>query len=58
MLRPGSLRLMPTREHYPAWQRDYDAMRESMFFGETPEFVEILMVVEGFQNKFNNTTIK
>jgi len=54
-LRPGSLRIMPTREHYPAWQRDYDAMREAMFFGETPEFVEILMVVEGFQNKFNQT---
>jgi hypothetical protein len=52
-LRPGSLRIMPTREHYPAWQRDYDAMREAMFFGEAPEFAEILMAVEDFQNKFN-----
>ena len=54
-LRRGSLRLMPTREHYPTWQRDYDAMREVMFFGETPEFIEILMSIEEFQNKFNQT---
>lgn len=54
-LRPGSLRIMPMNEHYPAWKRDYDAMREVMFFGATPEFAEILMVVEEFQDKFNRT---
>jgi hypothetical protein len=53
MLRRGSLRLMPTQEHFPDWQRDYDAMRESMFFGETPEFMEILEVVEEFEQQFN-----
>jgi len=52
-LRHGSLRLMPTRQHYPAWQRDYDAMRETMFFGETPEFIEILDVVGDFERQFN-----
>lgn len=54
-LRAGSLRLMPTRDQFPSWQSDYDAMRESMFFATTPEFIEILMVVEDFQNKFNQT---
>lgn len=54
-LRRGSLRLMPKKEHMPDWQRDYDVMRESMFFGETPEFVEILEVVGEFEQKFNKT---
>lgn len=55
-LRPGSLRLMPRREHFPDWQRDYDAMRESMFFGETPEFAEILLKVEEFEVLLNGNT--
>lgn len=53
-LRRGSLRLMPTRDHYPVWQRDYDAMRESMFFGVAPEFAEILSVVDEFASEFNS----
>lgn len=57
-LRPGSLRLMPARDQFPAWQRDYDAMREAMFFGKTVEFVDILMVIEEFQNKVNKTSVK
>jgi len=52
-LRKGTLRLMPRRDQFPAWQSDYDAMREAMFFGKTPEFIEILMVIEDFQNKLN-----
>ena len=51
----GSLRLMPAREQLPEWQRDYDAMRESMFFGATPEFLEVLTRVEEFQNRINQT---
>lgn len=54
-LQPGSLRLVPTEERRPAWKRDYDAMRESMFFGEPPEFDEILRVVGEFQNAFNRS---
>lgn len=52
-LRRGSLRLMPRREHFQDWQRDYDAMREAMFFGETPEFAEILLKVEEFETLLN-----
>jgi len=54
-LKPGTLRLMPTRERLTAWQQDYESMRETMFFGETPEFIEILMQIDEFQNKFNRS---
>jgi hypothetical protein len=37
-LRPGTLRLLPELDQRAAWERDYAAMRESMFFGEVPPF--------------------
>jgi hypothetical protein len=52
-LRPGSLRLLPAREHHAVWKADYDAMRGVMFFGKTPEFTEILDVVDEFARRFN-----
>lgn len=52
-LRRGSLRLMPNQ--FALWQRDYDAMRESMFFGDAPQFLEILLQIEEFQNQFNRS---
>jgi hypothetical protein len=52
-LRPGSLRLLPATERKQDWQRDYEAMRETMFFGEPPEFAEILNVVGDFERRFN-----
>jgi hypothetical protein len=54
-LRPGSLRLLPSDERRPIWKQDYDAMRETMFFGEAPEFGEILHVVGEFERRFNVT---
>lgn len=53
--RPGSLRLIPDAERRGYWKRDYDAMRESMFFGETPEFDEIIALVTRFEEMFNAT---
>ena len=52
-LRRGSLRLMPNQ--FESWQRDYDAMRESMFFGDAPQFLEILLSIEEFQKAFNQS---
>lgn len=52
-LRPGALRLLPSNERRPAWKRDYDAMRETMFFGAAPEFDEILHAVGEFERRFN-----
>lgn len=53
-LRPGLLRLLPAVERRQDWKRDYEAMRETMFFGEPPEFEEILRVVAEFERRFNN----
>jgi len=52
-LRPGSLRLLPLQSALRSWQKDYDAMRGVMFFGEVPQFEEILRVVGEFQERFN-----
>jgi hypothetical protein len=52
-LRPGTLRLLPEPDQRAAWERDYAAMRESMFFGDTPPFGEILRVVGEFEQGFN-----
>jgi len=52
-LRRGTLRLGPMRAHMATWQRDYEAMRESMFFGETPNIIEILELVGEFETRFN-----
>lgn len=52
----GSLRLVPADDRRALWRRDYDAMRESMFFGETPGFDEVLAVVRAFEVGFNGRT--
>jgi len=49
----GRLRLIPLKEQEAEWQRDYRAMRSEMFFGDVPEFDEVLRVVEAFQKAFN-----
>jgi hypothetical protein len=51
--KPGSLRLVPTADRLDHWRRDYDAMRESMFFGEVPAFEDVLVVIAGFEARFN-----
>lgn len=53
-LTPGALRLIPTAEREPAWRRDYEAMQEAMFFGESPQWREILQVVGEFETRFNS----
>ena len=50
---PGRLRLLPAPDQQEAWQRDYAAMRDTMFFGEAPQFEEILRVVGEFERGFN-----
>lgn len=52
-LRRGALDVIPTPEQMPAWQQDFDAMREVMFFEEPPTFDEIIARVQLFQDEFN-----
>jgi hypothetical protein len=53
--RPGSLRLVPVESQKPDWERDFNAMRAEMFFGEVPTFEEILRVVGDFETQFNES---
>jgi len=53
-LRAGSLRVIPSVRRRSAWKQDYEVMRESMFFGETPSFDDILAVVADFEQRFCN----
>lgn len=50
---PGTLRIVPVGDARVRWQRDYDAMRDSMFFGPVPEFTEVMAVVGVFEDQFN-----
>lgn len=52
-LKPGSLRLLPQGDQIAEWRQDYKAMSSEMFFGEIPDFDEILRVVGNFEKKFN-----
>ncbi len=52
-LKPGTFRLLPREGTESAWKKDYEAMREAMFFGETPDFDEILQVVGEFERRLN-----
>ena len=54
-LRKGTLNLLPTPEQMSDWRRDYEAMREGMFFEEPPPFDEVLTVIRQFEEAFNRT---
>lgn len=47
------LRIVPPEAQLSHWRRDYDAMRDVMFFHEPPSFDELLRVVGAFQDRFN-----
>jgi predicted nucleotidyltransferase component of viral defense system len=51
--RPGTFHLIPPEHHLSNWSSDYSAMRGPMFFGEVPEFAEILSIVRDFEMRFN-----
>lgn len=55
--RRGALRLLPAPEQRASWAQDYDAMRETMFFGNAPSFDDILRVVGEFEQRFNAAAI-
>lgn len=51
--RPGTFRLVPQTGQEADWRKDYEAMRGPMFYGQVPEFDEILKVVKEFEQRFN-----
>lgn len=51
-LRRGRMRLIPPDEQFSEWKKDYEAMRQEMFWGDVPSFEELLTVVKEFESKF------
>ncbi|WP_146180243.1 nucleotidyl transferase AbiEii/AbiGii toxin family protein [Opitutus sp. ER46] len=51
--KPGRFRLVPPAEQLPAWESDFAAMRGPMFFGQVPEFSEILAAMREFEQRVN-----
>lgn len=52
--KPGSFRLTPPPEQDANWRADYQAMLGSMFFGDVPDFDDIMKSVSDFETAFNN----
>jgi hypothetical protein len=52
-LAPGQLRLIPEENQIADWRSDYAGMQREMFFGEVPDFDEVLATVKVFENAFN-----
>ncbi len=49
----GQLRLVPTDDQMSDWRADYSNMQQEMFFGEAPDFENVIKKVRGFQDDFN-----
>ena len=53
--KPGTFRLTPPIDHLANWRSDYQAMLGPMFFGDVPDFDEIMQTVGKFEKSFNAT---
>ena len=53
--RPDTFRLVPPIEQMPNWRSDYQAMLGPMFFGDTPEFEDLMATIREFESAFNAT---
>ena len=52
-LQKGTLRVVPVPEQLGEWRRDYEAMREEMFFDKPPAFDDMLVLIQQFEEEFN-----
>jgi len=52
-LAPGRLCLLPREDQMADWRSDYIGMQREMFYGEVPDFEEVLATVRLFQDTFN-----
>lgn len=53
--KPGTFRLSPPAHHLADWKADYQSMLGPMFFGDVPDFDEILGAASEFERRFNQT---
>lgn len=52
-LNPGSLRITPPEHYLSDWRTDYNNMQKEMFYGDVPDFDEVIRVVGEFEASFN-----
>jgi hypothetical protein len=45
--------VLPVPEQLVDWRRDYEAMREEMFYDEPPPFDAVLATLRQFEEEFN-----
>ena len=53
-LSPGTLRIVPLDDQIPDWKADYLGMQREMFYGDVPNFDDVLTAVKSFQERFNS----
>jgi hypothetical protein len=56
-LQPGHLKLVPPDDQLANWKSDYTAMKDEMFFGEVPEFDDLILTASKFQDEFNRKAV-
>jgi len=52
-MKRGSLRVVPLPHQVDAWQKDYEQMQREMFFGNVPDFGDILKKIKEWEDRFN-----
>lgn len=53
-MQPGSINLLVAESNPQYWENDYAVMKKDFFFGEAPDFGEIMVVIREFQEKLNS----
>ena len=56
-LQPGRLKLVPPDDQLANWKSEYAAMKDEMFFGEVPEFDDLILTASKFQDEFNRKAV-
>jgi len=56
--KPGTFRLAPPDAHLANWRNDYQEMVGPMFFGDVPDFNEMIVAASDFAVRFNAAPIQ
>lgn len=52
--RPQTINFIPPESVMEEWKKDYSVMQESMFYGETESFDDLIDKLKGLEEKFNS----
>lgn len=47
------VRFIPPFQVLPAWEKDYQLMQESMIYGDSPSFYQLITELTEFQTQLN-----